>query len=1429
MNNRKLIRNISAVSLGALALALCSLPQNGGSDTKRMPMPSPQHKGGEKQLGPAKQGPARTEFPKPDFGGKQAVGKANRLPGLSSAPETANDSVPTAVAEPPAAPPDHDRVATAFVADLPAAPPAAQSLPPSKPEPPPALPVAQKRILDPVVIAPVQTSASDSPRSGAEGATGGEAGRIIYAPAPETASSELEIPNSRSGQAGELSGHDEPAAPESVAGIHIALPVASVASATETVSEPAGAQSKEADAAHPLGEPIDQSPPQAAVKVWDFATGVPISPVIPDYQGLETNDNQVADSTSQEMPGPTVAGASLASLDSDRAEMVEQVTTEPDSDASSASALDTMRAQEPVPVAETGAEQAEQPPLAEQTAAEESPALASVAAEAAPPAHEAGPEADPASDEETDAAPASSTANSTGTASVARVWDFATGKPLTPPPSPVAEEESNPPKLADGAAGNTPEEVSGSIAAESPLQVADSVGEQVESQHRARVWDFATGKPVGSAEPETAAGMQNSVAIAQQEEAVIEAASSTVSDTSPHSMRSGEPLVITPQDELILEVRVKGINASDTIIAYGTPDGVFLPLGNMARILDLALTVSDDGNYAHGWLLDESRTLSIDLREGVIEFDGKRLPLDRSLVAPFEGEIYLKAEEFARYLPLEIKADLRAMAIMIETLQPFPFEERARRDAQRERLAARQSRPEGRNFERVDLPWAAASVPAADIEIRAVSDDVLGERLEGDLRLAGDLGYLTAEAYLSGETQNGLTAALLELGRVDPDGDLLGPLDATSFSIGDISTETMPLGLRSVTGRGFTVTNAASQLTSVFDRVDLRGILPDGYEVELYRNDVLIGSTRDAVNGQYEFLQVPVDFGLNVFRLVFYGPQGQRNESVRRITVGDGRVAKGEFVYNFNAAQKDRNLLGVEPPNFVPPRDYGNWRAGGQLAYGVSQNLTVVLSGAWFERDGNRWISSAGVRTSIGGIAVKGDLGIADGGAMAFAGGLGGRFGRSAITLSHSEYDGLFPDETKAAALQFLRRATEIDFNTTIELGNPSSGLVIPLSARVRNYVDIDGRNTLLAGVRASTRTSGLLLSNTLDYSRTSSPDFETNARLFGNFDLATIGRSDTRARFSLGYEVAPDPDIVNAGIQIDHALDSRTALRASANYDFSSKSPGFGASAIREFDRFSLALDGNYSFANDAYYVGLRLGFSLGRDPMSKRIFMSKPGMATQGGATLRAFQDMDGDGIYGPADKPLPDVDFVAFNQTATTDQAGTARLEGLGSGRGVGIQIDPTSLPDISLAPAKPGVEVVPRAGRLHLIDYPVIAVSEIEGIASFVSEHVAKAVSGVRLALTEENGKVIGIARTEVDGYYFFERVAPGNYRLTIEPEQAERLDLCPAELGTISVGYEPDVIVRDIEIRSCEIAQPVIAESDDNARQAEPAVLASASR
>ncbi|HSG57036.1 MAG TPA: hypothetical protein VLA45_16425, partial [Paracoccaceae bacterium] len=488
---------------------------------------------------------------------------------------------------------------------------------------------------------------------------------------------------------------------------------------------------------------------------------------------------------------------------------------------------------------------------------------------------------------------------------------------------------------------------------------------------------------------------------------------------------------------------------------------------------------------------------------------------------------------------------------------------------------------------RLRWPQLLASIPLADVELRAVSDSAKGTRAETDVRLAGDFALMTAQAFFSASSRDGLIASLVELGRRDADGDLLGPLHATQFQLGDVATPSMTLGLRGASGRGAFITNQPLEQASVFDRVDLRGVLPDGYEVELYRNNVLLGSTALATNGQYEFLEVPVDYGLNVFRLVFYGPQGQRREEVRRISVGDGRLSAGEFHYSFGAVQRGVNLLGVEGPDFRPSLRHGDWQGSADLAYGLNAGLTAVASAALYEDSGDRrWIASTGLRTGLGGLALRGDAGFSDGGGSAIGLGLGGRVLGGAFALSHFEYGGGFADEVHSLDSAALARASEFDFNTSLLLGSEADGTFLPISTRLRHAEYADGRTRTSAGLRGSARLAGMMVSNTLDYLRNSGPGGIGFSQLVGNFDLATFNRSDTQLRGSLGYRMLPDPALVQVSANVVHRLDDDTVISGTTSYSLEAKDLALGLSGVRQFDRFSAALDGQYSFRQQSYAV---------------------------------------------------------------------------------------------------------------------------------------------------------------------------------------------------------------------------------------------------
>jgi hypothetical protein len=133
--------------------------------------------------------------------------------------------------------------------------------------------------------------------------------------------------------------------------------------------------------------------------------------------------------------------------------------------------------------------------------------------------------------------------------------------------------------------------------------------------------------------------------------------------------------------------------------------------------------------------------------------------------------------------------------------------------------------------------------------------------------------------------------------------------------------------------------------------------------------------------------------------------------------------------------------------------------------------------------------------------------------------------------------------------------------------------------------------------------------------------------------------------------------------------------------------------------------------------------------------------------------------------------------------------ALVTGLGDGRPAQVSMIGDSLPDPYMLPTRPGVEVVPRPGRTQRSFFPVVAMSEIEGHAYFQGGEARRAVSNVQLQLVGSNGDVAASARTEYDGYFFIDRVPPGDYRLRIDPDQAAKLKIRLS--GEVPVSAGPD--------------------------------------
>src|SRR6185503_9939593 len=167
--------------------------------------------------------------------------------------------------------------------------------------------------------------------------------------------------------------------------------------------------------------------------------------------------------------------------------------------------------------------------------------------------------------------------------------------------------------------------------------------------------------------------------------------------------------------------------------------------------------------------------------------------------------------------------------------------------------------------------------------------------------------------------QKGLPESLrITAYRSDPDGGLLGPLNATHFAAGDVQSLSHRL-IPGSNGRGLEVTNRPLFNPVAFDRTRFDGDLPSGWDAELYRNGELLALSYSAGSQRYAFEDVALLYGDNRFEIVLYGPQGQRRSRLETINVGQSQVPAGNTWYWAGINQPGRNLLG----NFFKRDDGG--------------------------------------------------------------------------------------------------------------------------------------------------------------------------------------------------------------------------------------------------------------------------------------------------------------------------------------------------------------------------------------------------------------------------------------------------------------------------------------------------------------------------
>lgn len=805
---------------------------------------------------------------------------------------------------------------------------------------------------------------------------------------------------------------------------------------------------------------------------------------------------------------------------------------------------------------------------------------------------------------------------------------------------------------------------------------------------------------------------------------------------------------------------------SEGLTAYQKGRHVLVPLGELARLLTIAIRTQPEERTASGFVLREERTFHLNATESLVTLEGRKEAIDPALIEVQPDDIYVAASLVERWLPVDLAIDLSSLSLRVNAREPLPLQLRLERE--RRGATARSGLYEDPGYPLRDSSYGLLGAPSID-QTLAFNVRRSDGRSESEARytafLAGDLLGMEAQVFMSAGGDSPDQRFRATLGRNDPGGGLLGPLGARSYAFGSIAVPGQTnIARTSPTGNGLRVSNRPLIQPLSFDRHTLQGDLPPGWDVELYFNDALIGFQQSRPDGKYVFADLPLVYGLNEFRLVFHGPLGQLRVERQSFIFEESLVAPGQFLYHF---AQHRDLA-------------GNPRAGAQFDLGLARRVSVGAGLTQLTLAGvEQRYSNLGLRIAWQSLFLHSDLVRSDSGGSLAELGARLRLGGFTLGLSHAA-----PREFTSEF--FLPSTDAVRARDILRLDG-----IVPLGKLPRLPLAIELRRDRLQSGLENSEASGRISAYFLGTAATNQLRWQS----IGGIESADGGLQVSRRVGAVGlralvnYSLRPENELTSVALSGDRSVGQGYLLNLGVNRELRIPETRYTAGLTKSLGSYGFGVAATYSSLGEVSLLG-QLFIGLGREPREPRWVPDALPMADTGVVSARVFVDKNLNGVMDADEEPVKGAAFMVNGgrHPARTDAAGIAYLSRLPVKQYVDVGIDSASLEDPQWMAQPKGARLVPRPGEAARLDFPVILTSEVDGTVYVREKGRFRPLAGITVELLDPQRNVVNRAETASDGFYIVQFVPPGNYLLRISPEQLKKLGF--SDTGTRVLEVKP---------------------------------------
>lgn len=843
-------------------------------------------------------------------------------------------------------------------------------------------------------------------------------------------------------------------------------------------------------------------------------------------------------------------------------------------------------------------------------------------------------------------------------------------------------------------------------------------------------------------------------------------------------------------ENLLFNVAVaKGALLENIITAEVHNRGLLFSLRD--TLATLKFPIAFDGTHAEGWYIRENKTFELDSEKRTVKSaEGAFRFSDRVIVK--DADVWVPADEIGVWFGFGLKPVVNELKLDLKSTTPLPVEEMLNRRTRA--FAQRRREPAG-------LPLKAEPAKGIDFPFVDVSSryqysklgdaDKASKTRDSTITTTGDFAYgtLATQTRVTQEHTPESIRATYRQETLEP--ELLGPLKARKYELGDVNLASQPLTGSRPSGLGFHVTNADPLRGTLDANTDISGYASPGWDVELYRGNQLLDTQTIGEDGRYNFAQVALLSGDNNFRVVLYGPQGEVREEPVYVPVDTRRLTKAGTAYDVSLTFDRTKIYSAQDDT---DEDHGKPRIDARMEQPIGNASRVTFGLQAGQHDGSdEVISHAGLSTIAASTLLNLNTAMDEQGETA-----------AELIARRSFGEHLFRNTTQIYSEGFDIPEDNDDFGTFTDTGREtfknSSTLTGPLGIGIGNRPRYNLALDYAVNNDDEATTSGIAGFNTgfgrLSFNqqfRYVLPDEGANEIDSLTALSGTLGRN--RLRLSSQYEIKPEKQLQNLRATWQRPLGDDLSLDVTLDRYFEDKLTEGSAQVNWQAGHVLLSPGIAYNSDGDVRAT-LNSRFGAVRDPQSGNFRMFDHAISLNGGLSAFVFLDQNGDGLHQEGEPPIEGAVIAAPQNggRAQTGEDGYAYFSRLQRLRLTDVYIEPDSLKDPYWVPATKGVSILPREGHVSQVSLPVVMAGEIEGaVYTRDARGTSLPARGMTITIYTRQGEKVAGTISDVSGYYLISPLPPGDYVLvagndTLRNDAYERP--VPSD---IHIGYEGTVI------------------------------------